>query len=154
MKSDWRPLCFSLSAFGTWQVAAVVCRELGCGAAIDVDNLRFKSPDAIGTPNCTGDEERVAQCPLSSLPCNQGTLNVVCSGKTPSRNLTSSVPLPPLHCSLLQCSNLHLWKFACKGNFSGILTPPPTLLYPSSPIYTQVFPVHTQNISCCQMSGH
>ncbi|XP_047670160.1 uncharacterized protein si:dkey-195m11.11 [Tachysurus fulvidraco] len=79
VRADWRPLCFDYTFYGTVNVANVICRELGCGSAINYEKISFKSPDAIGTPNCTGNEKKVAECPLVLNYCNQGTLNVICS---------------------------------------------------------------------------
>lgn len=81
VSDDWKPLCFVSKNDRSFSVASVVCRELGCGPAIDYQTLSDKSHDAVGTPNCTGTEKKIAECPLSSANvCDQGTLNIICSG--------------------------------------------------------------------------
>ncbi|XP_060723315.1 uncharacterized protein si:dkey-195m11.11 [Tachysurus vachellii] len=90
VRADWRPLCFDSTFYGTVNVANVICRELGCGYAIDHERISYKFPDAIGTPNCTGNEKKVAECPLVLNYCKQGTLNVICSATLHTPKLSVS----------------------------------------------------------------
>lgn len=81
VQDEWRPLCFVSKIYESVKVANVICRELGCGSAIDFERFSSKSQNAVGTPNCTGAEKKLAECPLNSANiCDQGTLNVICSG--------------------------------------------------------------------------
>ncbi|MCJ8729144.1 hypothetical protein PDJAM_G00102610 [Pangasius djambal] len=81
VRDGWRPLCFVSKFYSSMHVASIICRELGCGPAIDYNRLGFKAHNAIGTPNCTGSEKKIAECPLRSADfCDQGTLNIICSG--------------------------------------------------------------------------
>ncbi|KAG7326110.1 hypothetical protein KOW79_009511 [Hemibagrus wyckioides] len=90
VRDDWRPLCFSSTLQNTAEVAKVICRELGCGSVLDHKMLSTKSPDTIGTPNCTGNEKKIAECPLVSYDCNQGTLSVICSASLSPPKLSLS----------------------------------------------------------------
>ncbi|XP_060776217.1 uncharacterized protein si:dkey-195m11.11 isoform X2 [Neoarius graeffei] len=89
VRDDWRPFCFMSKISKT--PADIICRELGCGRAISHNRLTDKSPDAIGTPNCTGNEKKIAECPFSSAGlCDQGTLSIICSEAFPPPKLSLS----------------------------------------------------------------
>ncbi|TSW75976.1 hypothetical protein Baya_13617 [Bagarius yarrelli] len=80
VKDDWRPLCFAPSFYDSLTVAHVICRDLGCGSAVESESLAVSAPDAIGTPNCIGKEKKLAECPiLVKSGCGRGTLNIACS---------------------------------------------------------------------------
>ncbi|MCI4374992.1 hypothetical protein PGIGA_G00103900 [Pangasianodon gigas] len=91
VRDGWRPLCFVSKFYDSMLVASIICRELGCGPAIDYNRLGFKAHNAIGTPNCTGSEKKIAECPIRSADfCDQGTLNIICSDALPPPTLSLS----------------------------------------------------------------
>ncbi|XP_053492370.1 uncharacterized protein si:dkey-195m11.11 isoform X2 [Ictalurus furcatus] len=91
VRDDWRPLCFVPKFDNTLNVAKVVCKELGCGRVIDYRTLGGAAHTPVGTPNCTGNEKKIAECPISSArSCDQGTLNVICSEALPPPTLSLS----------------------------------------------------------------
>ncbi|KAI5625997.1 deleted in malignant brain tumors 1 protein-like [Silurus asotus] len=88
VRDEWRPLCFSSKFPVIASVANVVCRDLGCGHALDYTSFKNKDYNAVGTPNCTGTEKKVAECPvLSPGFCDKGTLQVICSVAFPAPKL-------------------------------------------------------------------
>ncbi|KAK3556786.1 hypothetical protein QTP70_020494, partial [Hemibagrus guttatus] len=99
VRDDWRPLCFISTVHNTAEVAKVICRELGCGSVLNHERLSTKYPDTIGTPNCTGKENKIAECPLVSHGCDQGTLSIICSASLspPKLSLTEYGTTSPVY---------------------------------------------------------
>ncbi|KAF4078745.1 hypothetical protein AMELA_G00185050 [Ameiurus melas] len=91
VRDDWRPLCFVSKFDNTLNTAKVVCKELGCGPVVDYRTLGGALYNSVGTPNCTGNEKKISECPISSeRSCDQGTLNVICSEALPPPTLSLS----------------------------------------------------------------
>ncbi|KAK1796639.1 hypothetical protein P4O66_009655 [Electrophorus voltai] len=89
VSDEWRPICFSTIDVSDKAVANVTCREVGCGHALLWERVSGVLPNAVGTPRCSGREQKLAHCHMDgSRLCTQHTLHVMCSGALPTPRLT------------------------------------------------------------------
>ncbi|KAM9483211.1 uncharacterized protein Hap1MRO34_008195 [Clarias gariepinus] len=88
VSGNWASICFSSIDSNGFSMAGVICRELGCGRAIDFTEVSYTSYSGVGT-NCTGSEKKIAECPLISTNlCNKGTRDIICSKALPPPKLS------------------------------------------------------------------
>ncbi|KAG9277205.1 hypothetical protein AMEX_G7198 [Astyanax mexicanus] len=83
VKDVWRPVCFPRSSDYQLEAADVVCREVNCGHALGWDTLSDGSSNILGTPQCTGKEKKIAECPIANVNCYNPSFHVICSGAMP-----------------------------------------------------------------------
>ncbi|KAI4891927.1 hypothetical protein NFI96_021915 [Prochilodus magdalenae] len=91
VKEVWSPICFNNNdPINEENLANVVCREVKCGHALTWNKDTAASQNFLGTPKCTGKENRVAECPIFNLTyCERELFYIICSDALPPPKLST-----------------------------------------------------------------